>query len=142
MKKYLDVYNEVKEALPWMNEDRIKVLSYRNWKAQNEVQPVLNIESPKIRRFKKRQAKRKQKPAPKLYAMTSEECKKMTHLSSRSKFKLCDGRKIRHTFICNRCGMGRSFGYITPYGLLCPKCAAKKTGGRGAPHCYTVPMRD
>lgn len=36
-----------------MNEDRIKVLSYRNWKAQNEVQPVLNIESPKVRRFKK-----------------------------------------------------------------------------------------
>ena len=54
MKKYLDVYNEVKEALPWMNEDRIKVLSYRNWKAQNEVQlwiyNSIRIALPKMRR--------------------------------------------------------------------------------------------
>lgn len=142
MKSYLDVYKEVKEALPWMDEDRAKVLAYRNWKSQNEVQPIVNVESSKVRRFKKRQANKRPKSAPRLYPMSSEECKTFAHNRTGTKFKLCNGRKIHHTFICRRCGMGHSFGYVTPYGPLCPRCAAKKAGGHGAPHCYTTPMGD
>ena len=141
MKSYLDVYNEVKEALPWAEEDWIKILSYRNWKAQNEEQPVLMVESPKVRKCKKGQAQGRGKHEPMLYPMSSDKCKWFAHHRTGVKFKLCEGRKIRHTFICSRCGMGRSFGYITPFGLLCPRCAAKKAGGHGAPHCYTTPMR-
>lgn len=144
MKSYLDVYNEVKEALPWAAEDLLRNFAYKSWKAHNEKQPTIKVEAPNVRNNKKDVSKKEKykKPIPTLYPMTSKECKRMAHQSTSRKFKLCEGRKIRHTFICSRCGIGRSFGYITPYGLLCPRCAAKKAGGNGAPHCYTTPMRD
>lgn len=142
MKVYLDVYNEVKEALPWATEDQLRILAYKNWKAQNEEQPIIKVEAPNVERSKKKQAQKNVKSTPMLYPMPSEGCKRVAHSNSNRKFKLCEGRKIRHTFICSRCGIGRSFGYITPYGLLCPRCAAKNVGGHSVPHCYTTPMRD
>lgn len=136
MKIYLEVYNEVKEALPWATEDQLRTFAYKSWKAQNEKQPIINVEAPKVKIKKPKKSKRN----PRLYPMSSGGCRELAH--STGGFKLCEGRKIRHTFICSLCGMGRSFGYITPYGMLCPRCAARKAGGYGAPHCYTTPMRD
>lgn len=135
MKVYIDVYKEVKEALPWATEDMIRKFAYKSWKAQNQKQPEINVEAPKV------EYKKKEKLRPKLYPMSSKACHELAN-SHTTRFKLCEGRKIRHKFICNRCGYGRSFGYITPYGLLCPQCAAKKAGGHGAPHYITTPMRD
>lgn len=135
MRVYLDVYNEIKEALPWATEDQLRAFAYKSWKAKNEIQPIIKVEAPKVKAKHK-----KRKHRPRLYPMSSEGCRELAH--STGGFKLCEGRKIRHTFICSHCGMGRSFGYITPYGLLCPRCAERKAGGHGAPHCYTTPMRD
>lgn len=139
MKVYFDVYNEVKGALPWATEDLIRELAYKSWKAQNEKQPKIKVEAPKVKYIKKSQ--KKGTFPPKLYPMSSKACHKLVRSSS-TRFKLCEGRKIRHTFICHCCGIGRSFGYITPYGLLCPRCAAKRAGGQGAPHSITTPMGD
>ena len=33
MKVYIDVYKEVKEALPWATEDMIREFAYKTWKA-------------------------------------------------------------------------------------------------------------
>lgn len=133
MKVYLDVYNEVKEALPWATEDQLRALAYKNWKAQNEKQPTINVDAPKIEVKQKKSSQR-------LYPMSSKGSGELVEKTGG--FKLSEGRKIHHTFICRLCGTGCSFGYITPYGPLCPRCAAKKAGGHGSPHCYTTPMRD
>lgn len=132
MKIYLDVYNEVREALPWATEEQLRALAYENWKAQNEKQPTIKVEAPKA---KPKTCGRK----PRLRPMSSDG--RGGFSDGVGGFKLCGGRKIHHVFICNLCGMGRSFGYRTPYGTLCPRCAARKAGGRGAPHCYTTAMR-
>lgn len=137
MRIYLDVYNELKESLPWMDEMEIRKLAYNNWKEANKEQPVIKVEAPKVMRKKCKPKKSR------LYPMSSETCRKFVHQSSkRSSFRLCEGRKVRHVFICRSCGRGRSFGYITPYGLLCTFCAEKKAGGHGAPHIITIAMRN
>lgn len=53
MKVYIDVYKEVKEALPWATEDMIRKFAYKSWKAQNQKQPEINVEAPKVE-YKKR----------------------------------------------------------------------------------------
>ena len=53
MKVYIDVYKEVKEALPWATEDMIRKFAYKSWKAQNQKQPEINVEAPKVEYKKK-----------------------------------------------------------------------------------------
>lgn len=52
MRIYLDVYNELKESLPWMDEMELRKLAYNNWKEANKEQPVIKVEAPKIMRKK------------------------------------------------------------------------------------------
>lgn len=61
MKVYIDVYKEVKEALPWATEDMIREFAYKSWKAQNQKQPEINVEAPKV------EYKKRVKLQPKLY---------------------------------------------------------------------------
>ncbi|GEM_PF-2540680 len=138
MRIYLDVYKELKESLPWMDEMELRKLAYKNWKEANKKQPVIKVDAPKV---KKRVLKRRN--IPKLYPMSSETCHELAHQTSkRSRFKLCEGRKVRLNFICRSCGRGRSIGYVTPFGLLCPFCAGKKAGGHSEPHIITTAMRN
>lgn len=137
MRIYLDIYNELKESLPWMEEMELRKLAYNNWKEANKQQPVIKVDAPKVKKVSK------QRNVPKLYPMSSEACHELAHQSSkRIRFKLCEGRKVRFSFICHSCGRGRSIGYITLLGLLCPFCAGKKAGGHSEPYIITTAMRN